>query len=183
MTRYAKSNQTIDDLMALVEKSGDPEYGASVYGILNGSGGAAADKVREDLSKVNVDFENVEEFGTEDGYNHLSGLEDLGGYEMIGSGPSAFPVLWCAGGGDWELPLVFILYIGQKGELRAYIPENGNAYNHEEKCAYGSEPNSWDDDYERMDPDDPRYVFDVAAMRADIIGRIVVKADGNLPSL
>lgn len=186
MPRYAKANQTIDDLKALVAKACDPDYDVPcIYGILNGSNSdtTAQAKVRADLSKINVDFENVEEFGTEDSYNHLPGLENLDGYEMIGSGPSAFPVLWCAGGGDWELPLVFILYIGQKGELRGYIPEDGNAYNHKEKCAYGSEPNSWDEDYERMDPDDPRYVFDVAAMRADIIGRIVVKANGNLPSL
>lgn len=183
MSRYAKSNQTIDDLKTLVAKACGPDYGIPcVYGILNGSDTPAQAKVRSDLSKINVDFENVEEFGTEDSYN-LPGLEDLDGYEMIGSGPSAFPVLWCACGGDWELPLVFILYIGQKGELRGYIPEDGNAYNHEEKCAYGSESSSWDEDYEHVDMDDPRYVFDVAAMRADIIGRIVVESDGNSSSL
>lgn len=183
MSRYAKPNQTIDDLKALVAKVCGPDYDVPcAYGILNGSDTPAQAKVRSDLSKINVDFENVEEFGTEDSYN-LPGLEDIDGYEMIGSGPSAFPVLWCAGGGDWELPLVFVLYIGQKGELRGYIPEDGNAYNHKEKCAYGSEPNSWDEDYERMDPDDPRYVFDVAAMLADITGRIVVKSNDSSSSL
>ena len=79
-----------------------------------------------------VDFENVEPFGTEDSYTHLPGLEYMEGYEMIGEGDSAFPVLWCCGGGDWEYPLVFVLYIGQKGELRGYIPEDGNVYNHKE---------------------------------------------------
>ena len=183
MPRYAKSNQTIDDLKALVAKACDPDYDVPcIYGILNGSNSNAT-VARADLSKINVDFENVEEFGTEDSYNHLPGLENLDGYEMIGSGSSAFPVLWCAGGGDWELPLVFILYIGQKGELRGYIPEDGNAYNHKEKCAYGSESNSCDEDYEPVDPDDPRYVFDVAAMRADVIGRIVVKSDDGSSSL
>ncbi len=174
MSRYAKANQTIEDLSSKIENAG------GVYEIVY-SGGSA--KVLKDLSKICVDFENVESFDSEDAYTHLPGLEAMEGYEMIGDGDSAFPVLWCAGGGDWELPLVFILYIGQKGELRAYIPEDGNAYNHKEKCAYGSEANSWDEDYERMEPDDPRYVFDVAAMQADIIRRIVVKAGDNLSSL
>lgn len=175
MPRYAKANQTIDDLKTFVAKACDPDYDVPcIYGILNGSDSdtPAQAKVRADLSKINVDFENAEEFGTEDSYSHLPGLENLDGYEMIGSGPSAFPVLWCAGGGDWEFPLVFILYIGQKGELRAYIPENGNVYNKKEKAAYGNNDDdpSWDDD-----PDNPLLQFDEDKLRADVAGRIVVK--------
>lgn len=160
MSRYAKANQTVQDLKNMIDGKG------GVYSAVTGDG-----KVLSDLSKVNVDTENVDFAGEYD----LPGTEALDDFETIGSGDAAFPVAWCACGGDWELPLVFVLYVGQKGELRAYIPENGNAYNHEEKCAYGSEDEAWDEDYDRMEPDDPRYVFDSAAMKAAVAGRIVVR--------
>ena len=158
MSRYAKANQTIEDLEAKIEDAGGTRE------VIYGNG-----KVFNDLSKINVDFENVEPFGTEYSYE-LPGLEYMEGYEMIGEGDSAFPVLWCAGGGDWELPLVFVIYIGQKGELRGYIPEDGNAYNHEEKAAYGN-----NDGDPSFGDDDPRYVFDEQKMRADVSNRIVVQ--------
>jgi hypothetical protein len=164
MSRYAKANQTINDLIDKIEASD------GIYNIVYES-----NKVYTDLSKINVDFENVESFDSEDAYTHLPGLESLYGYEMIGDGDSAFPILWCAGGGDWELPLVFVIYIGQKGELRGYIPEDGNAYNHEKKAAYGN--NDGDPEYDEENPD-PRYVFDVKKMRADVANRIVVKGSG-----
>lgn len=161
MSRYAKANQSIEDLSSKIEDAG------GVYEIVySGSGG----QVCTDLAKIDVDFENVESFDSEDAYNHLPGLETLDGYEMVGEGDKAFPVLWCAGGGDWELPLVFVLYIGQNGELRGYIPEDGNCYNKDEKAAYGN--NDGDPEY---GDNDPRYVFDVAKMRVDVANRIVVK--------
>lgn len=120
--------------------------------------------VRKDLSEVNVCFENVEYFGTEDSYNHLPGLKELDGYEMIGSGENSIPILWCAGGGDWELPLVFVLYLDKEGKVRGYIPSDGNAYNHEDKAAYGNNEND-----PLYNDGDPRYMFDVEKMRADIV--------------
>lgn len=168
MTRRAKAGQTVDDLKALVERASDPDYGACPYGIINGDS-PAGDVVRDDLSEIEVDFENVEAFGGEDSYDHLPGLESLDGYEMLGSGASAFPVLWCAGGGDWEYPVAFVLYMGDDGRLRAYIPDDGNVYNRENKAAFG---NSDDDpDY---DSDDPRLEFDAGKMRADVARRIIV---------
>ena len=173
MPRYAKADQTIDDLKELIEKSIDPDYGedSGVYGILNGEGSTAQDRVLRDLSKIEVSFENAESFDSEEAYRHLPGLEYLEGYEMLGSGDSSFPVLWCAGGGDWEYPIVFVLYMGQKGELRAYIPKDGNAYNHKEKSAYGNN----DDDPGFDDEDNPDLEFDVDKMRADVSNRIRVK--------
>ena len=123
----------------------------------------------DDISVVNFDTENMERFGTEYSYNHLPGLENLDGYEMLGEGDSAFPVLWVAAGGDWELPLVFVLYIGEDGKLHACVPEDGNAYNHEKKSAYGN--NEGDPVY--GDKDDTRYVFDVAKMKKDILSRFL----------
>ncbi len=161
MSRYAKAGQTIDDLKAKIESSG------GIREVIYGNG-----KVINDLSKIYVDFENVEPFGTEDSYDHLSGLEHMEGYEIVGDGESTFPILWCCGGGDWEFPLVFVLYIGQKGELRGYIPNDGNVYNHKEKAAYG---NNDGDPLWNADPDDPLLQFDADKLRADVAGRITVK--------
>jgi hypothetical protein len=87
---------------------------------------------------------------------------------MLGEGESAFPVLWVAAGGDWELPLVFVLFIGEDGEIHAHVPEDGNAYNHEKKAAYGN--NEGDPVY--GDKEDTRYVFDVEKMKKDIVSAI-----------
>ena len=144
----AKANQTIEDLKKTIKDNG------GVYEV------AYSDSVSRDLSRVNFDLENLERFGTEDSYNHLPGLENLDGYETIGD----VPILWCAAGGDWELPLVFVLFIGEDDELHAYVPEDGNAYNHEKSAAYGN--NEGDPVY--GDKEDPRYVFDVEKMRIDI---------------
>jgi hypothetical protein len=158
MSRYAKANQTIEDLSSKIEDV-DGIHGVVYRG-----------QVFKDLSMVNVDFENMESFDSEDAYTHLPGLESMDGYEMIGEGDSAFPVLWCAGGGDWELPLVFIVYIDEDGKLRGYIPSDGNAYNHEKNAAYGN--NDGDPVYGEGDP---RYVFDKAKLKSDVANRIVVK--------
>lgn len=163
MSRYAKANQTIEDLFSKIEDKG------GVYEIVNSDG---ACKVCKDLAKINVDFENVVSFDSEYAYTHLPGLESMEGYEMIGEGDSAFPVLWCCGGGDWEYPLVFILYIGQNGELRGYFPEDGNVYNHADKAAYG---NNDDDPSFEEDQDNPLMRFDETKMREDVSNRIVVK--------
>ena len=156
MPRYAKANQTIEDLSSKIEDAGGIH--SAVY----------RGQVLKDLSMVNVNFENMESFDSYDAYTHLPGLESMDGYEMIGEGDSAFPVLWCAGGGDWELPLVFIVYIDDDGKLRGYIPSDGNAYNHEKNAAYGN--NDGDIEY-----GDPSYVFDKAKLKSDVANRIVVK--------
>ena len=153
----AKMNQTIDDLKNAVEKFD------SINDIIE------SDEVHDDFSAITVDFENLEPFGTEDSYNHLPGLENCQGYEMLSSGKAEFPVLWCACGGDWELPLVFVLYIDAYGDIRAYVPEDGNAYNHERKAAYGN--NEGDPAF--GDGSDSRYMFDIDKMKADIVKNLL----------
>jgi hypothetical protein len=179
MPRYAKANQTIDDLKALIRKMA--ERGADggkltkycdgeehpLWDFFNGDW-AVQNTVRDDLSKIEVDTENVDYIGEYE----MPGTESLEHFEMIGTGGTAFPVAWCACGGDWENPLAFVLYIGQKGELRAYIPKDGNVYNKKEKAAYGNNDDdpSWDDD-----PDNPLLQFDADKLRTDVAGRIIVK--------
>ena len=170
MPRYAKANQTTEDLKALILKVGgvawyDEEKEGSPYEAVSN-----CDAVKQDLSKIDVDYENVDYVGEYE----MPGTEPLNHFEMLaGADGTTFPVAWCACGGDWENPLVFVLYIGQKGELRAYIPKDGNVYNKKEKSAYGNndgDPN-WEDD-----PDDPRLQFDADKLRADVANRIAVKA-------
>lgn len=48
-------------------------------------------------------------------------------------------VALCAANELNEIPVSFFLYIDEHDELRGYVPENGNPYNHRFKCAYGSE--------------------------------------------
>lgn len=85
-----------------------------------------------EMNGINVDFENVA-FNVE--YD-IPGSENLKLIEMIGD----TPVAWCACGGDWELPLVFCIYINSDGKLAGYIPKEGNLYHKDCMCAYGSEP-------------------------------------------
>ena len=170
MPRYAKAGQTTEDLKALILKTGgvvwyDEEREGSPYEAVSN-----CDAVRQDLSKIAVDTENVDYVGEYE----MPGTEPLGHFEMVAdAGGTTFPVAWCACGGDWENPLVFVLYIGQKGELRAYIPKDGNVYNKKEKAAYG---NNDDDPCWEDDPDNPLLQFDADKLRADVANRIAVKA-------
>lgn len=153
-----KNDMTIEDLQNIVGK-----YDGLHYALYE-------NPADDDISSVNFDTENMEQFGTEYSYNHLPGLENLDGYEMLGKeGEFAFPVLWVAAGGDWELPLVFILFIGEDGKLHGYVPEDGNAYNHEKKAAYGNN----DGDPVYGDKEDTRYVFDVEKMKGDILNHFL----------
>ena len=162
MSRYAKANVTIDELKnKILEVTGETDIEDAIYSMDKFS---LPRKIQDDLAKINFDMENsalVGEFGT-------PGAEDLSPFEILGD----FPVAWGSSGGDWELPLIFVLYIGDKGELRAYIPEDGNAYDHSEKCAYGSE-----EDEEFMDnfDEDKDYVFNSKKIREDVKNRIKIR--------
>ena len=117
-------------------------------------------KIETDLKKVNFDRENYE-FETGEGYdNYPCGFETL---------ENGLPVLFMNAGGDWEHPICFCLYWDGKS-LRGYIPEDGNVYNKQQKCAYGSE----DMDDESVDYDNlPN--GDVDAIRKDVMTRILIK--------
>lgn len=117
-------------------------------------------KIETDLKKVNFDRENYE-FETGEGYdNYPCGFETL---------ENGLPVLFMNAGGDWEHPICFCLYWDGKS-LRGYIPEDGNVYNKQQKCAYGSE----DMDDESVDYDNlPN--GDADAIRKDVMTRILIK--------
>lgn len=96
--------------------------------------------ITKDLSKVIFDFENCTTYEDEHGFlkNYLSGYYELS---------PDFHTFWVSAGGDWEIPINFILYWGDN-RLRAYIPKDGNVWNKKYKTAYGSEGDSklfdWD---------------------------------------
>ena len=75
-------------------------------------------------------------------------------------------------GGDWESPVVFILY-SHGGELRGYVPEGGNHYDRRHKRAWGNGDTERDE--EMMEAADEEG-WDVAALRADIAARFGIDA-------
>lgn len=91
-----------------------------------------SNQIEKDLSKIQFDRENLD-FST--------GFFDdpnVCGYQILSNG---MPTLFGNAGGDWEHPIVFILYWDGK-KIRGYIPEKGNTFNPEFRTAYGSEENS-----------------------------------------
>ena len=161
IVKAKKGGLTIDDLESRIEDEGG--LNAVVYG-----GETCPSILPELTSRVNVDFENTDYIGEYD----MPGTEYLDKFEVIGEGENAFPVTWCAAGGDWEKPLAFVVYIGEDDRLHGYLPSDGNAYNHMMNCAYGSEPISMDDiedaDEDADETEDRDYVFDAELMRCEI---------------
>ena len=121
--------------------------------------------IDKDLSKINFSWENYTSFEDKQGFcNYPIGYKEM---------KSDFHVFFAAAGGDWEIPVCYIFYWGD-GELRAYIPKDGNLWNKKEKCAYGSE------DEEPMDDDDDQNEiiekeYSEEKLYADILARIIKK--------
>lgn len=119
-------------------------------------------KIAQDLKKVNFDFENYTDFRDSTGFSNYPV-----GYRELTPG---FHVFFVNAGGDWEFPICFILYWGEKS-LRAYISSDGNAWNKKEKCAYGSEYN---EENEKTDQEMEAEVSEVKIIN-DILNRITKK--------
>lgn len=116
--------------------------------------------VTKDLSKIDFDMENMTMADDKQGFNEYPcGTEELA---------PGFPVHFVNAGGDWEFPICFVLYWAGK-RLRGYIPTDGNAFNRQEKCAYGSEADSDGDE----DMDEIQKTVDADAIRKDVLNRIV----------
>ncbi len=80
---------------------------------------------------VDVDFENIG-YGGEFTKGGLKGMKKLSTGEL-------FYCLDC--GGDWEVPVNAIIYV-EDGKVKFHVPERGNNFDVENKCAYGSENSS-----------------------------------------
>jgi len=88
-------------------------------------------------NKPNIDFD-LENFETNDFYiygesicNKILGIQTL---------ENELTFLGFYAGGDWEVPIIGILYI-YKNEIYCYIPEDGNIYDKENMCAYNESKN------------------------------------------
>ena len=147
-------------------------------------------RVYKDLQKVEFDLENnsiecIDELAS-DAINPEYTLEELKGIFKkaytedpncaISSLPSVFlqlkdyAILLCWGGGDWECPLFFILYLDNKNHLRGYIPNKGNTFNLKYKSAYGNNEDYPEDD----ETVDLRFKPDFEMMIKDIQDRILI---------
>ena len=95
------------------------------------------DKLYPDLSKVIFDMENCDWDGEDFTSDDILGdkASQILGYHRLDNGLEYFGIL---AGGDWEIPLFFIIYTDGK-KLRAYIPTYGNSFNAELGTAIGSE--------------------------------------------
>jgi len=190
MSRYAKADVTVNDLKQKIDAAGD------VYEVLYRN---PSKRIREDMSKVEFDCENVTDPDKHENFD-MPGFQS--GYETL---PNGVAVCWVGAGGDWEDPLALCIYIGESGELRVYIPKDGNCYNFKTKAAFGNwypedEDGMWDDTSSDEDEDDfgeyeencecehhfeemkhfgiKQYKFDMEKLRADAANRIVAHLRG-----
>jgi len=149
MSRYAKPNQTIADIQKMIEDNG------GLKAIVDND----KLKVRKDLSKVDVGHDVV-------GFINW----EIPTCEIMGTDDASFPVAWCYTQGLDELPVAFVLYIGQEGSPRAYIPLQGNN-------VLGHEPISSNKDVASSK-------LDYGKMRESVVNRILIKgsASGNAES-
>jgi len=146
--------------------------------------GQVTKRIEKDLRKVQFDEENLE-WENGEGY---SGTKRITGFHTL---PNGLTYLGVCAGGDWEVPLFYIVYYD--GEtLRGYIPKDGNHWNTKTKTAYGSESESFSKvEYDEEDANanvqerfgvsspDELPDMDTEKILADIQSRIVFDGDGN----
>lgn len=109
----------------------------------------------DDFKKVTADIFKID-FSTENVINkHFTGLTTLN---------NELATLICCAGGDWQIPVVFIIYWDGNG-FRGYTPTKGNLFNVKTKTAYGN----------NEDPDDIGD-YDWDEIYRDIENRISFKA-------
>jgi hypothetical protein len=84
-------------------------------------------QIKKDLAKVEFDFEN---------WDCDNGCKYINGFHVA---PNGLPYWGDCAGGDWEIPIFYIIYWDGK-KLRAYIPTEGNPWNTDTKSAYGNAP-------------------------------------------
>jgi len=107
MGRYAKGNQTIEDLKRMIEDNGGLKeivYNSKL-------------KVYKDLLKIDMDFDVID-------FIPESAIGEQ--FQMVSGVGGDYPIAWCYANAEDEQPIMFVLYIGQDGKLRAYIPDSGN---------------------------------------------------------
>jgi hypothetical protein len=98
---------------------------------------------------------------------------------------NALSYIGCCAGGDWQIPVFFIIYLDRNGrDWRGYVPQHGNIWNYDTKEAIG---NDEDADCKfltkqckklkicppvEVDVDDAEWLFDAKQLDEDIAKRI-----------
>ena len=163
MGRYAKANVTEADLKQMIEDNGG--LGEIVYNDKL--------KVYTDLLKLDMGFDNLGFLS--DSPTHWTWRKDeyakgTPKFETITKDNKSYPVAWCYGNADGEQPVCFVVYIGQEGKLRAYIPIEGNNIMNK----HSRDKETWSSDGLRSK--NYEYgVFDYAELKESVIKRIDVK--------
>lgn len=191
MPRYAKKSIITDlrnkfkEYITALRNDGYEEESVYWYDFIDFC--SCGNQLLKDLSKIEFDLENNSIETVDDLCDESKTLEysvsELNGilkqaisedpkYAVV-SLPSAFiqlkdyAVLLCWGGGDWECPVLFIMYLDNKNKLRAYVPNKGNTFNPKFKSAFGN-----NDDYPE---DDIGILPNFDLMFEDIKNRIIIK--------
>jgi hypothetical protein len=69
------------------------------------------------------------------------------GYQSIGD----FDFFGILAGGDWEMPIFFLLYLDRKKRIRAFVPDKGQEWNRKTRMVYGNHVD--DPDVDEFNPD------------------------------
>ena len=138
--------------------------------------------IDKDLSKINFSMENWVMGNADPSYEDYprdnSGYCNYPcGYEVL---PNGMPVLFFNAGGDWECPICFCIYWDGK-KLRAYIPDEGNLYHRKEKCAFGSEDEPEELQYDEYGEEVVEPQGDPDKIRQDVTRRIQIKGNVYIP--
>jgi len=164
---------------------GEPKKGMSAVRFIDETsfdgGKGLTPQVSGDLSVVQFDTENVE-WHKKDAYG------DFGEVAGFNTTPGGLTYLGVTAGGDWESPLLFILY-WDGIQLRGYVPTDGNTWNTDTKTAYGSAQEVMDDedkaedaenknakkrfgvdDYRNAEPDAKKILADIDANIKFVMG-------------
>jgi hypothetical protein len=99
-------------------------------------------QIEKDL-KVKFDCENVETSGWKDEQKKVLDYQTL---------PNGLTFFGLCCGGDWEMPVVWIIYWDGK-KLRAYVPTKGNPWNHTTHQAFGNDSDADLKDAKKQWPD------------------------------
>lgn len=171
MPRYAPQMSQTDLRQIIIDKAIANDY-IEDYGDIDP---AAPDMGRivhmlleEQLSDVEKDWSKID-FSTEN--------MDVTGEKIT---PSGVPYLQIRAGGDWESPLIAIIYFDGK-KLRGYVPKDGNSYNHAAKAAFGNNKSDAAEGAKqfgrKFDDDDGCFSVDpdMALVDTDITKRIEAK--------
>ncbi len=112
------------------------------------------DQIGTGLGRVEFSLENYEcEEDSTGNWGSLLGPRHFGKIAGVG----------CCGGGDWEYPLFFVIYLDADGKtLRSYVPKNGNIWNYEAESAFGNNDNDAEFFVKWLTEQRPSVLFDPA---------------------